>query len=68
MDCFRSVRKERSQDNAKDVDLGHWHFHFLAITRQRAGQGDVVGGGSSSVLHLLIFTCLLDIQKKMMSR
>lgn len=44
MGFFWSVGKERSQDNAKDVDLGHWHFHFLTITWQRAGAGRCGGG------------------------
>lgn len=38
---FSSVRKERSQDNAKDVDLSNWHFHFLTVTWE--GEGSVVG-------------------------
>lgn len=48
------MEKERSQDNAKDVDLGNWHFHFLTMTWQRARQGDVVvvglGGGREQQL------------------
>lgn len=42
MACFCSVRKERSQDNAKDVDLSNWRFHFFIVTWQ--GEGSVAGG------------------------